>query len=430
MRGMNKTYPKKQLVMGVAAALAMVASSAVLAADEKYSLDIKAQGASSALLELSRKSGSLIIVQPDVQKNIQLKKLQGDMTLEEALNALLQDSGLVYEFSSDGSVVVSNSDSNDGSAEDDVDEEVVVTGSRIRGVETAAPTVSITREDIERRGFSSVEDIIRSLPQNYSGLNSSSHADGSTESPRFVNGASSANLRGLGTGSTLVLVDGRRSANAPSEDGTFIDLSKYPIGMIERIDVTTGGASAVYGSDAVGGVINIITRKDYQGAETTLRYESSNGDAYELRQMFGTTWDSGNVTVNLNYKSSDPVNRLSLGIENTDHSDRGGRDHRTRGISGVLDTRGGHSIPGAPAGTRYAILPEGDGTNVQESDLIYVSSLENATQTGNYLLMPLADIGLQNWLTSEQEDKSFNLTANQELTDSVQLYVDARLFQA
>lgn len=423
----SNRFKTKRLVLGVSSALILSASYALNAAEsEKFKIDVSHSTAGEALLELAEKSGAQIIFSQEIGKRFKTSRVTGEYTLESALNAMLKDSGLRYEFLSEDSVVIKEKNSDTEELKEV--EEVVVTGSRIRGAQTSAPVVTITREAIEARGFSSIADVIRSLPQNYNGLNESSHADGSTSSPRFVTGAAAANLRGLGTGSTLVLVNGRRSANAPSEDGTFVDLSKFSIGMVERIEVITGGASAIYGADAVGGVINIITRKDYVGSETSVRYEdtNSNAKAYELRQLFGYSWDSGNATLNLNYKKTDPAERAALGLTSSDHSDRGGRDHRTRSSSspGTITIRNPALFPGAPADAVLALLPDGDGTNVDFDDLIYITAAERAFQTGNWLLIPPAERFLQEWLTPETINKSINFTIDQQLNDSVELYID------
>jgi outer membrane receptor protein involved in Fe transport len=116
------------------------------------------------------------------------------------------------------------------------------------------------------------------------------------------------NLRGLGAGSTLVLLDGRRIASGGS--GAFVDVSTIPLSALERIEVITDGASAIYGSDAVGGVVNFILRDDYDGAETNIRYGGvTDGDLRELNvsQLAGATWDRGAVLLSLDYAQSDPL---------------------------------------------------------------------------------------------------------------------------
>jgi iron complex outermembrane recepter protein len=114
--------------------------------------------------------------------------------------------------------------------------------------------------------FQTVGDVLRSLPQNFGGgLNVGLVFGSGTENANSVSGASTVNLRGLGSESTLVLVNGQRLAD--SEESGAADVSLIPLSAIDRIEITTGGAAALYGSDAVAGVVNIIIRTDFQGVE-------------------------------------------------------------------------------------------------------------------------------------------------------------------
>ena len=147
-------------------------------------------------------------------------------------------------------------------------EKIEVTGSNIKRVdtETIAPVQIITREDIEKSTKSSVAELIRDLPIN----NGGSYNETFTNS--FSPGASGVSFRGLGQKNTLVLLNGRRMANygfAQNLQDTYVDLNSIPNSAVERIEVLKDGASAIYGSDAIGGVLNIILRRDYQGIELT-----------------------------------------------------------------------------------------------------------------------------------------------------------------
>ncbi len=146
---------------------------------------------------------------------------------------------------------------------------VEITGSSIRRVEseTALPVTVITREQIERSGATNVEALLQRVSAS-SGLQSDT-----TQGAGYA--TSNANMRGLGANSTLVLLNGRRLANHPfgSIGGTVsVDLNSIPFAALERIEVLRDGASAVYGTDAVGGVINFITRRDYKSGQLSLRY--------------------------------------------------------------------------------------------------------------------------------------------------------------
>jgi iron complex outermembrane receptor protein len=143
---------------------------------------------------------------------------------------------------------------------------VDITGSAIRRVqaETALPVQTITRAEIQKAGVTTAAEIVGRISANVGGLtDGASITDG-----RDQRGFNSANLRGIGTSSTLVLLNGRRMANFASPgDDTGVDLNNIPAAAIERVEVLLDGASSLYGTDAIGGVINFITRKDFQGLE-------------------------------------------------------------------------------------------------------------------------------------------------------------------
>ncbi|MFL6863055.1 MAG: TonB-dependent receptor plug domain-containing protein, partial [Allosphingosinicella sp.] len=147
------------------------------------------------------------------------------------------------------------------------DNEILVTGSRIKQNpnNSALPLQIVTHEELQRNGISSPEQLIMYLPTNGTGAdNLASNSDVVSGAQRGTNGLSAANLRGQGSAATLVLLNGRRVA-AHGLSGSAVDVNQIPFAAIERVEVLKDGASAIYGTDAVGGVINFITRKDYQG---------------------------------------------------------------------------------------------------------------------------------------------------------------------
>lgn len=144
---------------------------------------------------------------------------------------------------------------------------VEVTGSSIKRIEgeTALPVKTITREDIEKSGLTTAAELVKTLTANTAPLADGASITDGTSGQRGFNGA---NLRGLGVSSTLVLLNGRRLANfATPGDNAGVDLNNIPAGALQRVEVLTDGASAIYGTDAIGGVINFITRRDYQGID-------------------------------------------------------------------------------------------------------------------------------------------------------------------
>jgi iron complex outermembrane receptor protein len=170
--------------------------------------------------------------------------------------------------------------------------EVVVTGSRIRRDpnNSPLPLQIITNQELVREGISNPEQLISYLSTNGNGAdNLASNSDVVSGAQRGTNGLSSANLRGQGSASTLVLLNGRRVA-AHGLQGSAVDVNQIPFAAIERVEVLKDGASAIYGTDAIGGVINFITRKDYQGlgvqgfVDAT---EAGGGNIYRLSGIAG-----------------------------------------------------------------------------------------------------------------------------------------------
>lgn len=288
-------------------------------------------------------------------------------------------------------VLAQDSDRDEPEDEEEESEEMeslIVTGSRLPTGFGASPVFEISSLEIDSRGLSNIEDIVRYLPQNFSTITNGGSFDG--RSPRFQIGSVTINLRGLGEGSTLVLVNGKRLAASPAEQGTFTDVSTLPFSAIERVEVMTDGASSVYGSDAVGGVVNFILKKNYRGSESSVRYENSSSGGHRriFEQSLGYSWESGNLTASLTYREDDPVFMHDAGLDTDgDYREQGGRLYpNTFGQPGVILRFG---LPSnAPPNTIYGILPPGDGTNFSPDDVIWVSSEEVATQSGNFNLLP------------------------------------------
>ena len=148
-------------------------------------------------------------------------------------------------------------------------ERVEITGSSIKRVdaETALPVQVVSRQEIEATGSANVEQFLQGLGV---ALQGNSNSVAATASGATTGGVSSVSLRGLGSQRTLVLIDGKRvSAGGTLTDSTTVDVNHIPVAAIERVEVLKDGASAIYGSDAIGGVINFILRKDYKGGEAT-----------------------------------------------------------------------------------------------------------------------------------------------------------------
>ncbi|MFK8016381.1 MAG: TonB-dependent receptor plug domain-containing protein, partial [Gammaproteobacteria bacterium] len=191
---------------------------------------------------------------------------------------------------------------------DDVAEQdkVTVTGSRIQRVdlETAQPVTTINREDIDASGEISVAEVLRG--STFNSFGSFRQSSGSSAQSQ-----STVSLRGLGAARTLVLLNGRRMSGSPTFGaGSAANLNVIPIAAVERIEVLRDGASAVYGSDAIGGVVNIILRKDYEGLSMNVgmgRPTQDGGDEESFGVVGGVTSGKGNITFALDHAEQDII---------------------------------------------------------------------------------------------------------------------------
>jgi outer membrane receptor protein involved in Fe transport len=201
-------------------------------------------------------------------------------------------------------------------------EDVVVTGSHLRGVtDTGSSVQVITGEDIQKAGFGTVTELVQSIPQAFGGQeNENTTASILGGSGDNVAGGTGIDLRGLGATSTLVLVNGRRLAPSNGQFDGYTDVSSIPLAAIERVEIVADGASAVYGSDAVGGVVNFILKRDYDGADTRVRYGAvTQGDSREIEanQTLGHTWGSGSGLLSYEYDDRSPLSAADRSYTDT-----------------------------------------------------------------------------------------------------------------
>ncbi|WP_115718039.1 TonB-dependent receptor [Gallaecimonas mangrovi] len=188
----------------------------------------------------------------------------------------------------------------DSSSSDSNVEKITVTGSRIKrtDMETASPVSIITAADIKKSGYNNVADFI-----NDSTFSSGSSLGASTNNGSY--GTATVNMRGLGANRTLILVNGRRMINSGTGADSSVDMNSIPLAMVDHIEVLKDGASAVYGSDAIAGVINIITKKHFQGIQVNGSYGGSGrGDANDgtISLLMGADTDKANVVIGASYQ--------------------------------------------------------------------------------------------------------------------------------
>ncbi|MBL8265361.1 TonB-dependent receptor [Steroidobacter sp.] len=322
----------------VLASLLALAAPLPVAAQEVHEFDISTQDSASAIRAFGVQSGLQILASAEDLRGKKLNPVRGQVATETALNDMLAGTGLGHRYVAERTVALvsasepvtesksvtpkpaanistperssarqrfrvaqasgqavtpaaASTPASSGSEDPVAAEEIIVTGSRIAraGYDQPTPVTVIGAEAIERSGFSNVSDILNRTPQVGVGLGSSNsyfNADA---------GASFINLRGLGTNRTLVLVNGRRRVSG-TQLSSAVDLTTIPSNLIGNIEVITGGAAAVYGADAVTGVVNVSLKQDVDGLEFTGRTGlSSRGDAdsHSLGITYGQTLDDG-----------------------------------------------------------------------------------------------------------------------------------------
>jgi iron complex outermembrane receptor protein len=346
---------------------ALLAAGAYANADTPKQVDISAGELSVALLKLAKQYGADLVYRPEQVHGLKTHGAHGQLTTEQAVTLLLQGTPLELRTDPSGAMLIApptaaagsgqsttknvpSGSSDDGSnpkeagkkssqdfrlaqadqnaaGPSEVDkrkgeatdskktpglEEIIVTGTHIRGTKDSPSSVEIyTRSDIDATGAITVQQFLRTLPQNFGGGASEltlNDISGGGQTNNTVNG-SAPNLRGLGADATLVLINGHRVAPG-NGDGDFVDVSMIPLTAIERIETVTDGASAIYGSDAVGGVVNFILRSNLEGAESRLQYGSvSNGSMHNVQagQTVGHDWGSGSGLLSYQYSDQTPL---------------------------------------------------------------------------------------------------------------------------
>ena len=468
-RPLRRTASFPRLALAAVLSLGLSLAAAADAGRKPYNLP--AGDAAATLKQFSAQSGEQIVYPVAQVSGAKTNAVSGDLTAREALDRMVAGTDLeVVQDDKTGALAVkratgpnapraAQSETSDRSgklAETDHAliklEPVTVLGTRIRQTDVMGPSPvsSYDREYITSSGAMNLADFLGQLPQTYAGISSGRASapnelnpdfgqrtetstppfnlvTGSADSPPAQTGVSGVSLRGLGSGSTLVLVDGRRvvtSGNGNKATDTrqgFVDLNTIPLGMIERVEVITDGASAIYGADAVAGVINIILKKNYTGAELDLAYKASeHGGGRErsasLLSGFAYGKLSGSVSVesydrqelkasDRSFSKNQNHSGIATGYVTATGAIRYGFDYRYNwGYPAVIQASGG-VVPGdfnAIPGVRVVLVPVGSAQTPALSQFIPVTtpaptatvvnaSLQRRGNTASFLdLIPLA----------------------------------------
>ncbi|MDI1280694.1 TonB-dependent receptor [Brevundimonas sp.] len=305
-------------------------------------------------------------------------------------------------------------------------DEVIVTGSRIqrRDADSVGPVLTLTAEDIRNSGSTSVGDLLQKLPSAGVSLNSNG-----TQGTSY--GASSINLRYLGgaEGSgnrVLVLVDGHRWVDGVGQRGfrDFVDLNTMPLGMIEGIEVLKDGASAIYGADAIAGVVNIQTLRDFDGTRVNSRYgttDRGDGEQFSTIVNWGRRFDNSALVFSASYVKDSPINtedrdltRVTL-VPATSAGTSPSGLFILPGLSNnaYFGTGSGFASSSAPI-TANALAPYGAGTSAD-------NSFHTASLPGDYYNTQAQGI----YTTGPSERYGFYGRYRGDLTDTLSFHAEA-----
>lgn len=438
---------RDRLFVGLATVALITAVSPQVSAQTAPEIHLAAGTLENALLTLSAQTHQQVLFPPELVAGRKSVALNGPYTAEQAIHLLAP--GIVVTRAGPGVLVLREAKANGSVRAEPVAQgpfageptstappaelpvqsvpvttertaatvsEVEVTGSHIRGAPPASPLVVMSRTDIERTGQSTLAGALQQLPQNFSG--GASEGNETTAGDRLArntNYGTALNLRGLGNNATLVLIDGRRMAGSGAL-GDFADISTIPSSAVERVEILLDGASAIYGSDAVGGVVNIILRKRFEGAETRLEGGSATSGApgeFQASQLLGKRWTTGGVMAAFEYQHRDDLPGADRRFaSNADLRPLGGSDQRlTSGFPGNILT----AVNGALVPT-FAIPGGQNGVGLLPSQFLPGAvNLENQRQGVDIL--------------PRQTLKSVYLSADQEVGDRLQLTANARYSQ-
>ncbi len=201
--------------------------------------------------------------------------------------------------------------------QDDEGEVIIITGSTIarKHLTTPAPVSILDRADLDAAGMVSIGEVLQNLPSQSNAINVQFNNGG--------DGSTRISLRGLGAGRTLVLLNGRRHVAGGTGANASVDLNAIPMAVIQRVEVLKDGASAIYGSDAIGGVVNLITRKDFEGTEGAIytgTTQGGGGTIYDVSVVTGINSKKGNVVFSAGYYEQRKIMAGQRGFSKSDKS--------------------------------------------------------------------------------------------------------------
>lgn len=287
------SLPRAYLVAAAVCGSILIPASLAAQAD-RQEFNVPSQPLEASIREVALQSRTSIVAPAESVAHHRAPALRGRYTVEEAVQILLAGTGL--RASAVGTSLVIGQ-TQPGDAVQAGSPDVIVTGTRIAGARVSSTVITIDREAARNAGQASLAEALRVVPQNFSGGQNPGIGFNVPEANGGdVGGGSSVNLRGLGSDATLTLLNGRRLSYSAAKQS--VDISAIPFNAIGRIEVVPDGASAIFGSDAVAGVVNVVLRKDLDGLETSARLGTSTDGGY-FDQLYSATggrvWSGGNA---------------------------------------------------------------------------------------------------------------------------------------
>jgi iron complex outermembrane recepter protein len=426
--------PKSAMLGAAALFLALTVSiSANALADSPKPVNVPAGDLTTALELLEKQSGVEIVYRPEMLKGLRTSGVKGTLSSEEAVTKLLKGTKLTLHSDRTGVLLITEAgvegaasapgekepaakrqddatpreslpvgQVDQGAAGPKIErrdgeskktsglEEIVVTGSRIPiAVGERAQEVQVyTKEQIDQSGQNSVADFLNTLPS--VSLSSTENQIGG----QTFGGATTVQLHGLPLGTTLVLFNGRRVETSGTQASTDVfDLNNIPLAAVERIEVVADGSSAVYGSDAIAGVVNIVLRKSFDGVEAGIKYGGANGiDETDANLALGKQWDRGSVSIVGSYQERGSLHGADRFLTSTnDYSSFGGPDNNlpTCNPGNVFSTSGA-PLPGAPAGSNatYAAVSSRTVSGKPTFANFNYGTLNECLYGGDYSVIP------------------------------------------
>jgi iron complex outermembrane recepter protein len=399
------------------------------AADSKVKFNLPSDEFPKAILEFYHQSKiEVLFLANDTLSQIKTQPVVGELEPREALDRMLKGTGLTFRFVTEHSVTIKQPEvastppppppkapppsvHHSAAAGPVVGhnqlDEVTITGSLIHGAaDVMSPLVYITQQDLSQAPFATVQDALYQLP-----LVSLNAPREDLAVDNNFNWGAGINLRGLGVCATLVLVNGHRQPLS-GLNGDFVDVSNIPTAAIQRIEILPDGASALYGSDAIAGVVNIILRDDFEGAETRVQYGGAPGgrDGTVVSQLLGTRWDSGKAMLVYEYSDATALAASSRGYAaDADKRPYGGTDFRS------FDTDPGNILNPSTLQPIYGIPAGASGIPISQSALLSTINLQN-----NFA---------QYQLFTQRTQHSVYATGSQKVGDNIEIFAEGRFAQ-